>query len=195
MADKQGLDVALSSLRKVIDDLSSSDPAGQSDLSLSLLERLSEIADSLAAYQDGAAAGSYLGTAKRPAARRVAGGSGEAPEQNYEGVRRLAVYVEESINLGTSWAAFEPNNERLWSRIRSSVEGLMQELFQQGKLRGTKPKKAYFVKCGADTTTQADIDRGVVNIVVGYSPLKGAGFVILRIQQGAAIPKPRRRRP
>lgn len=194
MADKRGPEVALNSLRKVIDDLSSSDLSGQTDLPSWLLETLSEIADSLSAYQAGAAASAYQGTSKRPAIRSGASGSAEAPEQTYEGIRRFADYIEESIYNGTRWAAFEPNNDRLWSRIRSSVGDLMQELFQQGKLGGRKPERAYFVKCGADTTTQADIDKGVVNIVVGYAPLKGAEFVILRIQQGARIPKLRRRR-
>jgi len=193
MADKRGLEVALSSLRKVIDGLSY-DSAAQPDFPLSLLEKLSEIADSLGAYQDEVAAGGRLGQTGGSAARRRAKGSGEAPEKSYVGIRRLAVYIEDSVYRGTKWAVFEPNNERLWSRIRSSVEGVMQELFRQGKLRGGKPEQAYFVRCGAETTTQADIDRGVVNILVGYAPLRSAEFVILRIQQGAGRQKPRRRR-
>jgi phage tail sheath protein FI len=194
MSDKRGLEVALNSLRKVIDDLASSDSAAQPDLSLSLLEKLSSIADSLSAYQDEVAAEARLGPARGPAARRGTRGSGEGPEWKYVGIRRLAVSIEDSVYRGTQWAVFEPNNEALWSRIRSSVEGLMQGLFQRGEFKGTKPEQGYFVKCGIETTTQADIDRGVVNILVGYAPLKSAEFVILRIQQGAGRHKPRHRR-
>lgn len=110
------------------------------------------------------------------------------------GVRRLAVLIEDSVYRGTQWAVFEPNNEALWSRIRSEVEGIMQDLFHKGKLKGTKPEQAYFVKCGRDTMTQADIDSGTVNIVVGYAPLKPAEFVILRIGQVAGQKRPRPRR-
>ncbi len=119
---------------------------------------------------------------------------GSPPESKYEQVRRLAVFIEDSVYRGTQWAVFEPNNDALWSRIRSGVEGIMQDLFVQGRLRGSEPQQAYFVRCGPDTTTQADIDRGVVNIVIGYAPLESADFVILRIQQGAGQKKPLRRK-
>ena len=78
---------------------------------------------------------------------------------------------------------FEPNDEPLWAQIRLNVGAFMQDLFRQGAFQGTTPREAYFVKCDAETTTQNDIDRGVVNILVGFAPLKPAEFVVIRIQQ------------
>ncbi len=84
---------------------------------------------------------------------------------------------------GTQWVVFEPNDEPLWSQIRLNVGAFMQDLFRQGAFQGTTPRDAYFVKCDSETTTQADIDHGIVNIVVGFAPLKPAEFVVLQIQQ------------
>lgn len=80
---------------------------------------------------------------------------------------------------------FEPNDEPLWAQIRLNLGAFMQSLFRQGAFQGATPRDAYFVKCDAETTTQDDINRGVVNIVVGFAPLKPAEFVIIRIQQMA----------
>ena len=84
---------------------------------------------------------------------------------------------------GTQWVVFEPNDEPLWSQIRLNLGAFMHTLFRQGAFQGTTPKEAYFVKCDKDTTTQADIDNGIVNIVVGFAPLKPAEFVVIKIQQ------------
>jgi uncharacterized protein len=100
-------------------------------------------------------------------------------------VRRLALFIEDSLFRGTQWVIFEPNNERLWSQIRLNVGAFMQSLFIKGAFQGTDPKKAYIVKCGSETTTQTDIDSGIVNIIVGFAPLKPAEFIILKIQQQA----------
>ena len=78
---------------------------------------------------------------------------------------------------------FEPNDEPLWSQIRLNVGAFMHELFRQGAFQGTAPAQAYFVRCDSDTTPQSDIDLGIVNIEVGFAPLKPAEFVILKIQQ------------
>ncbi len=91
--------------------------------------------------------------------------------------------MEESHYRGTQWVVFEPNDEPLWSQIRLNVGSFMQTLFRQGAFQGTTPQQAYFVKCDSETTTQADIDRGVVNLLVGFAPLKPAEFVIIQIQQ------------
>jgi phage tail-like protein len=98
-------------------------------------------------------------------------------------VRRTALYIKESLYRGTQWVVFEPNNESLWSQIRLNVGAFMHDLFIKGAFQGTDPKKAYFVKCDSETTTQTDIDRGIVNILVGFAPLKPAEFVIIKIQQ------------
>ncbi|HYU31530.1 MAG TPA: phage tail sheath subtilisin-like domain-containing protein [Thermoanaerobaculia bacterium] len=106
-----------------------------------------------------------------------------ASEWKYVPVRRLALYLEESLYRGLQWVVFEPNDEPLWAQIRLNVGSFLQVLFRQGAFQGSTPQQAYFVKCDRETTTQNDIDRGIVNIVVGFAPLKPAEFVILKIQQ------------
>ncbi len=98
-------------------------------------------------------------------------------------VRRLALMLEESLFRGTQWVVFEPNDEQLWSQIRLNVGTFLQSLFRQGAFQGSSAREAYFVKCDSETTTQDDINRGVVNIVVGFAPLKPAEFVIVQIEQ------------
>ncbi len=127
-----------------------------------------------------------------PAAGRVVWGSrtlrGDdriASEWKYVPVRRLALFIEESLFRGTQWVVFEPNDEPLWAQIRLNVGAFMQSLFRQGAFQGTSPREAYFVKCDAETTTQTDRNLGVVNILVGFAPLKPAEFVVIKIQQMA----------
>ena len=111
-------------------------------------------------------------------------GSDEAgSEYKYIPIRRLALYIEESLFRGTKWVVFEPNDEPLWAQIRLNVGAFMHNLFRQGAFQGTTPNQAYFVKCDSETTTQNDRDLGIVNIVVGFAPLKPAEFVIIQIQQ------------
>jgi phage tail sheath protein FI len=116
-------------------------------------------------------------------ARTLVGADQLASEWKYIPIRRLALFIEESLFRGTKWVVFEPNDEPLWSQIRLNVGAFMQTLFRQGAFQGTTPRAAYFVKCDKETTTQNDIDRGIVNIVVGFAPLKPAEFVVLKIQQ------------
>ena len=94
-----------------------------------------------------------------------------------------SLFLEESLYRGTKWVVFEPNDEPLWAQIRLNVGAFMHNLFRQGAFQGTTPRQAYFVKCDKETTTQNDIDLGIVNIVVGFAPLKPAEFVIIKIQQ------------
>jgi phage tail sheath protein FI len=103
--------------------------------------------------------------------------------------RRLALYIEESLYRETQFAAFEPNNESLWSKNRLTAGAFMEDLFRHGAFAGTTPSEAYLVRCDAETTTQSDIDRGRVNILVGFAPLKPAEFVIVTIQQLAGQTK------
>lgn len=116
-------------------------------------------------------------------ARTIVGDDRLASQWKYIPVRRTALYIEESLYRGTQWAVFEPNDEPLWSQLRLNIGVFMHGLFRQGAFQGQSPKDAYFVKCDRTTTTQADIDRGIVNIIVGFAPLKPAEFVILYIQQ------------
>ena len=109
-----------------------------------------------------------------------------ADEYKYVPVRRLALFLEETLYRGTQWVVFEPNDEPLWAQIRHRIGAFMQDLFRQGAFQGTTPREAYFVRCDAETTTQYDIDRGIVNIIVGFAPLKPAEFVVISIQQKTA---------
>ncbi len=117
--------------------------------------------------------------------RTTVGADRLASEWKYVPVRRLALFLEESLYRGTQWVVFEPNDEPLWAQIRLNVGAFMQNLFRQGAFQGTTPREAYFVKCDKETTTQNDINLGIVNILVGFAPLKPAEFVIIRIQQMA----------
>jgi hypothetical protein len=108
-----------------------------------------------------------------------------ASEWKYIPVRRLALFIEESLYRGTHWVVFEPNDEPLWAQIRLNVGAFMHNLFRQGAFQGISPREAYFVKCDNETTTQNDINLGIVNILVGFAPLKPAEFVIIKIQQMA----------
>jgi phage tail sheath protein FI len=116
-------------------------------------------------------------------ARTLDGADQLSSDWKYVPVRRLALYLEASLYHGTQWVVFEPNDEPLWSQIRLNVGTFMQQLFRQGAFQGSTPSSAYFVRCDSTTTTQADINLGVVNIVVGFAPLKPAEFVVLQIQQ------------
>jgi uncharacterized protein len=116
-------------------------------------------------------------------ARTLDGADQIESQWKYIPVRRLALYIEASLYQGTQWAVFEPNDEPLWSALRLSIGTFMQQLFQKGAFQGSTPTSAYFVKCDATTTTQADINLGIVNIVVGFAPLLPAEFVIIQIQQ------------
>lgn len=125
-----------------------------------------------------------------PAAGRVVWGSrtleGDdrvGSEWKYIPVRRTALYIEESLYRGTQWAVFEPNDEPLWAQLRLNIGAFMNNLFRQGAFQGKTSREAYFVKCDKETTTQNDINLGIVNIHVGFAPLKPAEFVVLKIQQ------------
>jgi phage tail sheath protein FI len=115
--------------------------------------------------------------------RTLRGADGLADQYKYIPVRRLALYIEESLYRSTQWVVFEPNDEPLWAQIRLNVGAFMHDLFRKGAFQGTSPSKAYFVKCDKETTTQNDINLGIVNIVVGFAPLKPAEFVVITIQQ------------
>lgn len=115
--------------------------------------------------------------------RTLRGADRLASEWKYLPVRRLALFIEESLFRGTQWIVFEPNDEPLWAQIRLNLGAFMHNLFRQGAFQGNTPRKAYFVKCDSETTTQNDIDQGIVNIVVGFAPLKPAEFVVIKIQQ------------
>lgn len=104
-------------------------------------------------------------------------------EWQYLAVRRLALFLETSIQQGLGWVVDKPNDEPLWAHIRQTVDVFLQSLFRQGAFQGQKSQEAYFVKCGPDTISSADQTAGNVNIMIGFAPLKPAEFIILTIQQ------------
>lgn len=116
-------------------------------------------------------------------ARTLDGADATPSQWKYVPVRRTALMIEESLYRGTKWVVFEPNDERLWAQIRLNVGAFMHSLFERGAFQGTSARDAYFVKCDKDTTTQNDINSGVVNVLVGFAPLKPAEFVIIKIEQ------------
>jgi hypothetical protein len=101
----------------------------------------------------------------------------------YVPVRRTALFIEQSLLRNLGWVVFEPNDEPLWSAIRLSIENFMLSLFRQGAFQGSTPSQSFLVKCDKTTTLQTDIDLGIVNILVGFRPLKPAEFVIIKIAQ------------
>lgn len=116
-------------------------------------------------------------------ARTTAGNDRLGNQWKYLPVRRTALYIEESLVRNVQWAVFEPNDEPLWAQLRLNIGVFMHGLFRQGAFQGQTPREAYLVQCDSKTTTQADIDKGIVNIVVGFAPLKPAEFVIIYIKQ------------
>jgi phage tail sheath protein FI len=122
-------------------------------------------------------------------ARTLNGADRLASEWKYLSVRRTALMIEESLYRGLQWVVFEPNDEPLWAQIRLNVGAFMHGLFRQGAFQGRSPREAYLVKCDGETTPQADIDRGIVNVLVGFAPLKPAEFVIIKIQQKTREPQ------
>ncbi len=116
-------------------------------------------------------------------ARTLKGADAMADQWKYVPVRRTALYLEESLYRGLKWVVFEPNDEPLWAAIRLNVEAFMDSLFKKQAFQGTTASQAYFVKCDSETTTQTDIDLGIVNILVGFAPLKPAEFVVIQIEQ------------
>ena len=116
-------------------------------------------------------------------ARTLVGADQMGSEWKYVPIRRLALMLEESLFRGTKWVVFEPNDEPLWANIRLNVGAYMNSLFRQGAFQGGTPKDAYFVKCDGETTNQDDRNKGIVNIQVGFAPLKPAEFVVISIQQ------------
>lgn len=118
-------------------------------------------------------------------ARTASGADQLSSEYKYVPIRRLALFIEESLFLGTHWVVFEPNDEPLWAQIRLNVGAFMHDLFRKGAFQGSTASEAYFVKCDKETTTQNDQDHGIVNIIVGFAPLKPAEFVIIALQQMA----------
>jgi phage tail sheath protein FI len=120
-------------------------------------------------------------------ARTTVGADQTQNQWKYLPIRRLALYIEESLRRGTRWAVFEPNAEPLWDSLRLDVTTFMQGLFRQGAFAGATPADAYLVRCDASNNPPDQRALGIVNILVGFAPLYPAEFVIISIQQ---LPEP-----
>ncbi len=120
-------------------------------------------------------------------ARTMDGSDDIGSEWKYIPIRRLALFLEESLFRGTKWVVFEPNDEPLWAQVRLNLNAFMMGLFRQGAFQGSTPDKAFYVKCDGETTTASDRNLGIVNIEVGFAPLKPAEFVVIKIQQIADL--------
>ena len=105
------------------------------------------------------------------------------PIWRYVNVRRLFIFIENSIDRGTQWAVFEPNDEITWARLRRTVSAFLTRVWRNGALQGSTPEEAFFVRCDRTTMTQSDIDNGRLIAIVGIAPVKPAEFVIIRIGQ------------
>lgn len=108
----------------------------------------------------------------------------------YVPVRRMALFVEQSIAQNLQGVVFEPNGPALWERVRREAESLLMDLFERGELEGDAASQAFFVKCGVETMTQSDVDNGDLNVVVGFAPLRPAEFVVIAIAALAGPPAP-----
>lgn len=101
----------------------------------------------------------------------------------YINVRRLFIFIEETIKANTSWAVFEPNDEVLWTRVKRTIDVFLTGLWRDGSLAGSAPSEAFFVNIGRNTMSQDDIDNGRLVCVIGVAPVKPAEFIIFRISQ------------
>ena len=127
-------------------------------------------------------------------ARTLEGGNTPGSEWKYVPVRRLALYIEESVDRGTEWVVYEPSEESTWNSIRLSIEPFLMSLFRAGAFAGTTPRQAFFVKCDKETMTRTDINNGVVNIVPGFAPARPAEFITLSVRKQAVVLKKKRYR-
>ena len=116
-------------------------------------------------------------------ARTLDGADARASEWRYVNVRRLTLFIEASLQRGLQWVVFEPNDEPLWANVRLNVTAFMSQLHRQGAFQGASARDAFMVKCDGETTTQADINLGILNVYVGFAPVRPAEFVLVRIQQ------------
>jgi phage tail sheath protein FI len=115
--------------------------------------------------------------------RTLRGSDALNDDYQFIAVRRLALFLEESLYRGLQWAVFEPNGEALWADVRLSVTSFLHDLHRQGAFAGASPAQSYFVKCDAETTSASDINQGIVNVVVGFAPVKPVEFIVITLRQ------------
>jgi phage tail sheath protein FI len=116
-------------------------------------------------------------------ARTLVAANPSFQQYRYVPVRRMALFLEQSLEQSLKWVIFEPNDLPLWTAIRTTIDNFMLGLFNQGAFQGATPSQAFQVRCDATTTTPDDQANGIVNIVVAFAPLKPAEFVIIKLAQ------------
>lgn len=114
-------------------------------------------------------------------ARTLLGDDVQGSEYKYVPIRRLALYLEQSVHRGLSWVVFEPNGEPLWAQVRSSIESFLYDLYRKGAFQGETPQDACFVRCDRTTMTEADLQADRLVVEIGFAPFKPGEFVIVRI--------------
>ena len=107
------------------------------------------------------------------------------PDWKYLPVRRLALYIEESVERGTRWAVSQPNDDSLWAQVRLHTNAFMQDLFLKKALLGSKPEQAYFTRCDKQTTSAEDLKKGMFTIQIGFAAVKTGEFQIITVHQRA----------
>jgi uncharacterized protein len=118
-------------------------------------------------------------------ARTTAGADANTAQQQwkYVAVRRMALFIEQTLYANLGWAVFQPNATPLWNALTQAVNAFMLSLFRQGAFAGGKPSQAFVVQCDSTTTTPTDVANGIVNILVGFAPLVPTEFVVVQIAQ------------
>jgi len=119
-------------------------------------------------------------------ARTLFGADVRASDWKYIPVRRLALFLEESLFRGTKWVVFEPNDMALWERVKRTLNAFLVRQWRDGALFGATPQEAFYVKCDSETNPAEVIDAGQLVVEIGLAPVKPAEFVIVRIQQKVA---------
>lgn len=107
--------------------------------------------------------------------------SSQGAEWQYVNVRRLAIFIEQSLDIGLQWVVFENNGPPLWARVRQTIDSFLTTVWMSGQLQGSSRQEAFFVRCDAGTMTQNDIDSGRLVAIVGFAPVYPAEFVLLQI--------------
>lgn len=110
------------------------------------------------------------------------------PEHKYVNVQRLLIYLQQSIQKGTQWTTFEPNNEKTWAKLKQAAENFLYNSWQTGMLMGAKLQEAYFARCDRTTMTQNDVDNGRVILQIGVAPIKPAEFMVFLVSQQSNLP-------
>jgi phage tail sheath protein FI len=163
-------------------------PAGTEAVIAGIVGLEREISDTESSELNGKAINSLRSLSKAACvwgARTLAGRDPSVSEFKYVPVRRTALFLEASIDQGTRWAIFEPNDEPLWARLRLQIGNFLDGLWRGGAFQGARPQDAWFVKCDRTTMTQNDIDNGTLNLEFGFAPLRPAEFVVIKLQQRA----------